>query len=299
MPKVQLKKGLKLHYQRVGEGRDVVMIHGLTGNLAVWHFRIIPLLGDRFRILTYDLRGHGYSEMPPTGYSPESMADDLLELLDELEFDRPTLVGHSYGADIALYFALLHPDRVRRVVAIEAVLPALMGVRAQAEWPGWSYWSEVLEKAGCPVPPEFRQDTDYLIRQSLLMPKKWGPLNGLPRNPAPFLKLLDTTSLVRDYEDVGALTVERIGEIQADVHLVYVEGSAFLGSHDCLKAELPSATSRLLPRTDWGHFGPLEQPELIAEHLKTILSDDTDEADAGEPNSASSAVTVASAEALR
>ena len=69
MPKMRIRSGVTLHYQRVGQGPDVVMIHGLTGNLAVWHLKIIPMLMDRFRILTYDLRGHGYSEMPPSGYS--------------------------------------------------------------------------------------------------------------------------------------------------------------------------------------------------------------------------------------
>ena len=45
------------------------MVHGLTGNLAVWHLQIVPELSDHFRVLTYDLRGHGLSDMPPTGYS--------------------------------------------------------------------------------------------------------------------------------------------------------------------------------------------------------------------------------------
>src|SRR4051812_30767464 len=122
MPKVLLKSGLKIHYQRVGRGPDLVMIHGLTGNLAVWHLQIIPRLLDRFRILTYDLRGHGYSGMPPTGYTPTDMATDLKDLLDALEIERPHLAGHSYGADIALYFALHYPRRVRQLVAIEAAL---------------------------------------------------------------------------------------------------------------------------------------------------------------------------------
>src|SRR3954467_11401922 len=112
MPKALLESGLKLHYQRVGTGPDVVMIHGLTGNLAVWHLRIAPLLMDRFRLLTYDLRGHGYSDMPPTGYTADDMAGDLLGLLDRLEIERASLVGHSFGADIALYFAHHFPERV-------------------------------------------------------------------------------------------------------------------------------------------------------------------------------------------
>ena len=91
MPKVQLPNGVRIHYQQVGEGPDLVMVHGLTGNLAVWHLRIVPELSDRFRVLTYDLRGHGLSDTPPTGYSPDAMAEDLLGLLDALEIERPLI----------------------------------------------------------------------------------------------------------------------------------------------------------------------------------------------------------------
>jgi pimeloyl-ACP methyl ester carboxylesterase len=272
MPKMRLKNGIQLHYQRIGHGPDVVMIHGLTGNLAVWHLKIIPLLMDRFRILTYDLRGHGYSEMPPTGYSATDMAGDLEGLLDELGIEDASLVGHSFGADIALYFALLYPDRVRKVVAIEAAIPAMIHQRAREDWEGWDYWNEVLERSGHPVPPEHRFDAGYLLRQSLLMPKKWGPLNGLPRNPEPFLRLLDRTTMPQDYEQVGALTLDSIAQIRPPVVLVYGEGSAFLGTHRYLSDHLPDSTTILLPRTEWGHFGPLEQPEVIAGHLDDHLT---------------------------
>jgi pimeloyl-ACP methyl ester carboxylesterase len=274
MPKVRLRSGIKLHYQRVGQGPDVVMIHGLTGNLAVWHLKIIPMLMDRFRILTYDLRGHGYSEMPLSGYSATDMAGDLEDLLDALEVEKVDLVGHSYGADIALYFALLHPGRVRKVVAIEAAIPAMIHQRAREDWEGWDYWNEVLERSGHPVPPERRHDAGYLLRQSLLVPKKWGPLNGLPRNPGPFLRLLDDTTMPQDYEKVGALTLDSISRIRPPVVLVYGERSAFLGTYQYLRDHLPDSTSILLPRTEWGHFGPLEQPEVIAGHLLDNLTPD-------------------------
>ena len=88
--------------------------------------------------------------MPPSGYTRDEMAEDLAELLDALEIERPPLVGHSYGADMALYFAHHRPVRVRRVVAIEAALPALISLRTHEEWEGWSYWAEVLEKSGTP-----------------------------------------------------------------------------------------------------------------------------------------------------
>ncbi len=272
MPKALLKSGLRLHYQRVGRGPDVVMIHGLTGNLAVWHLKIIPMLMDRFRILSYDLRGHGYSDMPPSGYSATDMAIDLEGLLDVLEIDRVDLVGHSFGADISLYFSLLHPQRVRKVIAIEPALPAMIHERAREDWEGWDYWIDVLERSGHQVPPEHRYDAEYLLPMSLKVPKKWGPLNGLPRDPGPFLKLLETTTMPQDYEKVGALTLANIPRIRVPVVLVYAERSAFLGAYQYLRDNLPDVSTIMLPRTEWGHFGPLEQPEVVATHLLEHLA---------------------------
>jgi pimeloyl-ACP methyl ester carboxylesterase len=272
MPKVKLRSGLTIHYQQAGEGPDLVMVHGLSGNLASWNLRIVPLLWDNFRVLTYDLRGHGYSDTPPTGYTLDDMVGDLFDLLDELDIDRPSVVGHSYGADLALYFALLHPDRVETVIAIEAALPAMIHLRSVDDWEGWTYWTDVLNKAGFEVPPERRTDTDFLLRRSLEVPKRWGPLNGLPRNTKHYLKLLDETSIALDSMVVGSLTIDRIQEIETPVVLLYSDQSAFMGTCDELCSRLPNATKVLLPRSDWGHFAPLEQPELVTEQIERAMS---------------------------
>src|SRR4051794_21622592 len=271
MSKVVLPNGLKVHYQQVGEGPDVVMVHGITGNLAVWHLQLVPALAERCRVLTYDLRGHGYSDAPPTGYSPDDMATDLLDLLDAMEIERPTVIGHSYGADVALYLAANHPERVREVVAIESALPALEPTRRDEDWVGWSYWVGALEGAGHAVPPERRADLRYLMRATIDLPKQWGPLRGLPRKPAPMLRLLEETTLPEDYRRVGSLPLERIPEIRTPVVLMYQERSAFLDTFEYLRTHLPVVEPILLPATRWGHFGPLEQPEVVADHLRARL----------------------------
>ena len=273
MPKVLLPNGVRIHYQQVGEGPDLVMVHGLTGNLAVWHLRIVPELLDRFRVLTYDLRGHGLSDTPPTGYSPDAMAEDLLGLLDALEIERPLIAGHSFGADVALYHSLNHPDRVAEVIAIEAALPALEQSRRHDGWVGWSYWSRALEEAGHPVPPEKRSDMRYMVRATIDLPKQWGPLKGLPRNPKPLLRLVDETSLPEDYHEVGTLTLERIPSIETPVVLIYQEESAFIDTFEYLEEHLPNVHPVLMPSTEWGHFGPLEQPELVAGYIAARLPD--------------------------
>ncbi len=267
MPKVMLPSGVRIHYQQVGKGPDLVMVHGLTGNLAVWHLRIVPELSEQFRVLTYDLRGHGHSDTPRSGYTPDAMAEDLLALLDALAIERPVIAGHSYGADIALYHALRHPDRVSKVIAIEAALPALEESRRPEGWVGWSYWARALEEAGHPIPPEKRSDMRYMIRATIDLPKQWGPLKGLPRNPKPLLRLIDETTLAQDYRQVGTLTLERIASIQTPVVLIYTERSAFIDTFEYLNAHLPHAQAVLMAKTEWGHFGPLEQPDLVAQAI--------------------------------
>jgi pimeloyl-ACP methyl ester carboxylesterase len=271
MSKVTLPGGPVIHYQRVGEGPDVVFVHGITGNLAIWHLHLVPALAGRFRTLTYDLRGHGLSSTPPTGYSLDDMAGDLLELLDALAIERPVVIGHSYGADIGLYLAANHPDRVAEVIAIEAALPAMEQLRAHDAWVGWAYWVRALEEAGVEVPPDKRSDLRHLIRATVHLPKKWGPLRGLPRNPKPLLRLLDDTTLPEDYRKIGSLPAERIRTIMTPVVLMYAERSAFIDTFEFLRDTLPAARPVLLPQTEWGHFGPLEQPEVVAREIAAAL----------------------------
>lgn len=271
MAKVLLKNGIKIHYQQIGQGPDLVMLHGLYGNLAVWHLQIAPLLWDHSRMLTYDLRGHGYSDAPLTGYTPDDMADDLGELLDVLEIDQPVLVGHSFGADIALYFAMRHPERIRQVIAIEATLPAMSHLRGGEDWKGWVDWSEKLERYGYPVPADRRSDFDYLVRRTSEVPRVWGPLKGIFPDAKSFLRFLDESTIAEDVHRIGTLTLDRIAGIRVPVLLMYAANSVLLGAHDYLLTHLPDVNSVLLPESDWAHFAPLEQPELVAEHILANL----------------------------
>lgn len=268
MPKVKAN-GVNLHYITVGAGPDVVMLHGFLGNLAVWHLYMVPLLRREFRVTTYDLRGHGYSEVTPTGYSAGNMAEDLRGLLDELGIERPILVGHSFGADVCMYFALKYPERVQRMLAIEPGLAALVHERKREDWIGWDAWVAKLEEVGLKVPPEKRTDLEYLLTLSLETPKFYGPARGLPRNREPLLNVLQNTTLTKDYEEVGELTLDAVRRIQTSTLLVYGMGSHFISSYHSIHKLLPNCRSVLLPGGE--HFGPLEQPELLTQHMLGFL----------------------------
>ncbi len=264
--------GVRFHYWTVGQGPDVILLHGLGGNLAIWHLKMVPLLREAYRLTTYDLRGHGHSDTPPTGYTTGDMANDLLGIMDELGIEQAHLVGHSLGADIALHFALRYPDRAGKLILIEVGLPALIGARKDESWVGWDYWAEMIERfTGHKVPLEKRTDWRYLLRQSMNVPIMFGPLQGQRRKGERFLQVLETTTLVQDYEVVGDLTLENIATIPHPKLLIYDGNSPYLETYRTLCEVATNYRSILLPPSDLRHFFPLEQPELLAEYIRAFL----------------------------
>ncbi len=113
------------NYQILGQATapKLVFLHGLMGSGANWR-RITPEFTNSFEILTFDQRGHGRSFQPDTGYSPEDYAGDLKKLLDELGWQKVSLVGHSMGGRNALVFADLYPKYVDKLL-IEDIGPDL------------------------------------------------------------------------------------------------------------------------------------------------------------------------------
>jgi pimeloyl-ACP methyl ester carboxylesterase len=269
MPKA-LVNGIQLHYQQIGQGPDVVMVHGITGNQAIWHLEIIPALMQEFRLTAYDLRGHGYSDMPSTGYTTADHALDLDHLLDCLGLERTHLVGHSFGADIALHYAILYPERVDGLVLIEPAIAALQFLRERQDWVGWRYWREKLSMGGVLVPAEKWYDCEYLVRASVKVPKLWGFRKGQPRRSAPLVRLMETTTVARDYTDLAGMTLDKIADVHRPTLLVYGTDSVFLGTFEFLKDQLSNCTPLLVPESE--HFGPLEQPEILITALREFLT---------------------------
>ncbi len=120
---------VRLHVQRTGprDGRPatatVVLVHGLlTDSLASYYFTVAPAFAAAgLDVVMYDLRGHGRSERPASGYTLDHNIDDLEALLDRLRVSGPVhLVGNSYGGTIAFGYAVRHPERAASVCLIES-----------------------------------------------------------------------------------------------------------------------------------------------------------------------------------
>ena len=97
-------------FDDVGQGAPVVLIHGLGLHRGMWN-RYPEALSSNFRVVTYDILGHGETVKPPGPYSIGRFTDQLLGLLDHLEIERAGLVGFSFGGMINRAFAIAHPDR--------------------------------------------------------------------------------------------------------------------------------------------------------------------------------------------
>jgi pimeloyl-ACP methyl ester carboxylesterase len=125
---------LDVHVQRLppvtpppgGEAPIVVFVHGLlTDSLASYYFTLGPVFAEQgMDVVMYDLRGHGRTTRPATGYRLEQFVADLAGLLDALGITRPVhLVGNSFGGSIAFGLAAEQPHRVASLTAIEAEPP--------------------------------------------------------------------------------------------------------------------------------------------------------------------------------
>ena len=102
-----LLNGLRFHYLRwsVGDGEPIVMLHGLASNARIWELVAPPLAAQGFLPYALDSRGHGLSDKPDGEYNFEVFFQDLSAFIERCNLERPILVGHSWGASIALEYA--------------------------------------------------------------------------------------------------------------------------------------------------------------------------------------------------
>jgi pimeloyl-ACP methyl ester carboxylesterase len=236
---------------------------------------MVPELQQEYRVTTYDLRGHGRSDAPPAGYTTGDMAQDLRGIMDALAIDRAALVGHSWGADIVLHFALMDPDRVSQIVLIEgALLAPLASAYRDRDWDGWPYVTGTIEElVGRPIPEESRYDLDYLLRQLIEIPILYGPARGMARDEEIVLRVLDVLRPMWEGREAdGNMGVESLSRIEHPALLIYEANSVFMEAYRALSGKLPNATSAILPPGKLKHFASLEHPERILAHTRSFLA---------------------------
>ncbi|MFI5458452.1 MAG: alpha/beta fold hydrolase [Isosphaerales bacterium] len=272
MPKL-IANGINFHYQQAGEGTDVVLIHGVTGDLSIWFLcEAMGVLGRSFRVTAYDLRGHGYSDVPPDGYTSADQARDVTAIMDALDIDRAMLLGHSFGAVIAMHAAILYPDRTDALVLSDPCFPALRHLEDVSRWGHWQSFREEAAQAGVTLSDEHWYDLGrffdqvlHLDGERLLRFRQAVGLPGFHR----LLRLADTTC-GHDAKVPAGLTEELIRSVTKPVLGIFGEHSPFLATADYLSEHLVDCVSKRVAGAK--HRAPEENAAEFVEIVNRFLT---------------------------
>jgi pimeloyl-ACP methyl ester carboxylesterase len=126
--------GIEIEYQDGGLGSAVLLGHGYSATGRMWDGQRAAL-GDRYRIVSWDMRGHGQTESPkdPAQYSAALTVADMRALLEHCGIERPVVGGLSLGGYVSLAFYLAHPEMVRALVICDSG-PGYRNAEARAAW---------------------------------------------------------------------------------------------------------------------------------------------------------------------
>lgn len=116
---VRVATGVRLHYVEQGDpnGPAVILLHGYSDSW-VSYAQVLPLIDKRYHVYVPDLRGHGESDRPASGYTFPNLAGDIIAFMDAKRIKKATIVGHSMGSFVAQHVATMAPQRVEKLVLV-------------------------------------------------------------------------------------------------------------------------------------------------------------------------------------
>lgn len=267
-----LVDGVRLAYRDRGEGDPVVFVHGTPSYAHEWRHVVPAVEAAGHRVVTYDLLGYGASERPlDRDTSVGAQTDLLVGLLDALGLQDPSLITHDIGGAIGQRIAVLHPERLRRLMLIDTV--------SYDSWPS-STWREIirtrLESYAAMPAEEFEE---LLTRQLRMTVADEAVMSGdeLRAFLAPHRSALGRVSFfehqVRHYDPRYTEELAgRLGEIAVPVRLLWGAQDRWQPTHwaERLAADIPHAELVVVP--DAGHFVMEDDPQRVTREVLDFLA---------------------------
>ncbi len=237
----------------------VVFVHGMVLSASLWEAQLARI-GSTRRAIALDVRGHGDSAPPEDGnYAPAACAADVFAVLDELGIDRVAIVGHSFGADIALAAAAIAPHRIAQLVLVDP--PGDFTQLSVEVYEAWLVpFQRVLET------DDWRPAVEAGFNEALTGSLA-GTCDRILANLAatPRDRLLGMYRGMFAFEAVDALD-RYLAAPGTRAHAIIAPSNAFPFSLHILR---PTLTTTTIPNT--GHWLMLDAPEVFAKELDICL----------------------------
>jgi pimeloyl-ACP methyl ester carboxylesterase len=246
------RDGVRIHYEVTGEGPALLLTHGYSATGQMWLGQLATL-SPHFKVITWDMRGHGASDYPedPAAYSEEATVADMAALLDAVDADQAIVGGLSLGGYMSLAFHRAHPERTRALLIIDTG----PGYKNDQARDGWN--ANALRRAE-------RLETEGLgdlskasaeVRQA-----RHRDAAGLARAARGMLTQRDA----RVIESLPTIAVPAVVIVGAD-------DAPFLAASDYMAAKIPGAKKVVIENA--GHSANIDQPQAFNAALLGFLQD--------------------------
>jgi 3-oxoadipate enol-lactonase len=260
MPRAEVN-GITMNYETEGDGPPLVLLHAWPTDHAVWQLQI-PVFSQYYRTIAVDLRGCGHSDKPVGPNTPSLMANDIVRLLDVLEYERAAVCGISLGGAVAAEMTLDYPDRVTSSIWVGAnseantflitiggetmvIMDAYLRVLQHEGYLG--FWEKVWKaNIGLLFNEEFVQSRlgSYLITS--IFEERYGRLNA---DPSSIINILNSIR--------GWSIVDRLPGLSRPVQIVVGDQDPTLDY--CEEQGRLAAGAEYVLMENSGHFSILDQ----------------------------------------
>lgn len=258
-------RGITLNVREAGSGPLIVFLHGITANAAVWD-PILAQLQDSFRVVSVDQRGHGKSDKPAEGYGGQAYAQDVLDLVEALRGAPALVVGHSLGARNGVVAAVMRPEAIAGVVAVDftpfiepEVLVAL----------------ETRVKGGDRVFASRAEIVDYLAGRYALMPRdavERRATHGYREENGAFVPLAAPHAMAATAAGLREDFEPPVAAVRKPVLMVRGSDSKLVSAaaFDRTRKLRPDLPTLVVPDTD--HYVPEEAPAATAAAIREFAA---------------------------
>mgnify|MGYP006278154683 CR=1 FL=1 len=249
--------GKKIYYDVYGEGQPLILIHGLGVTHQMWKWQIEELKKD-FKIIVYDIPGHGQSENKFEDNVYRGLADDLVGLMDHLDIEKAALCGLSLGGRVALATAVHHPDRVSKLM-VSSTFEQVKGLLERFQtWLGTKIiksksLKEIIDMSADNFFPDSKDE------EARELYKK----EGMKVEKAAIDRLSEAANQVSYGEDIKKIDVPTL---------------VFAGGHEKNMAKkiskriadaIPKAKVEIIP--DVGHVWNMQKPQLFNQKVREFI----------------------------